>query len=108
MQFAESSVPTERLLIALRPVEKANLSPAERERAERERLILEDRLRRQAPIGFGLPPSFVARSVPIDLTSYFRAGHAVATMGFGLLGCLLAPLALMAAKSKDANSGVSK
>jgi hypothetical protein len=36
--------------------------------------------------------------VPTDLTAYFRAGNAVATMAFGLLGCLLGPLALKAAK----------
>jgi hypothetical protein len=40
----------------------------------------------------------------IDLRVYVRAGNAVATMAFGLLGCLLAPLAIRAANPKAAKA----
>jgi hypothetical protein len=115
LQFAESSVPTSRWLLAIRLGEPANafvqpLLPmpsapqnftsgadaVARARAMREQVLQIEvqRLRAQQ----GLANS----SASTDVTAYLRAGNAVATMVFGLLGCLLAPLALKAATPKTA------
>jgi len=121
LHFAAESVPTSNVLLAWRVGEKANVpawppntyyatrattglqstkeplgsdASATVRALERnlERNLLQIRIRRDAM------QAAAARSTQFDLSAYLRAGNALATMSFGLLGCLLAPLALKAAK----------
>jgi len=95
LQFAESSVPTSRLLLAWRlgsdNVVLSTIAPFGSSSPNNYPLVRRD--------AAGRLRYFDRRytGAPADLTDYVRAGNAMATMGFGLLGCLLAPLALRAA-----------
>jgi hypothetical protein len=121
LQFAESSVPTSRLLLAWSAGDTINDPPpglirsnpyggdpfaaasnrygapagltsglagaSLNQRQAQAQILYNQRLLQRA-----------VRGAPVDMTPYLRAGNAIATMSFGLLGCLLAPLAVKAAK----------
>ena len=94
LQFAESRVPTARLLRVMRFGKETNApSPP----PVMPTVLTMDGRRVIVP---------AQRTLSVDLTPYYRAGNAVATMGFGLSGCLLAPLASMTAKPKTAANSV--
>jgi hypothetical protein len=99
LQFAESSVPTERLLLDWRFGEWAHISPqvGQDERASIRAKALELQIRQRALM--------VSNQPFPEIAAYLRTGHAVATMTFGLLGCLLAPLALKAVKPATPTTG---
>jgi hypothetical protein len=112
LQFAESSVPTSRLLLAVRfrgdmppepprltirgnPPPPGSMTPEAKVRMQMLQVQTEMLRLRNEQL------EVIARqNSSIDLITYLRAGHAVATMAFGLLGCLLGPLAFKAAKPK--------
>jgi hypothetical protein len=113
LHFAEASVPTTRLLLAWRLGDNANAPP--------QPPVLRTPTLPSVPMGMSLAErqaraqylaavraaeqTQAVRPKPIDLTPYLRAGHAVATMGFGLLGCLLGLLAIRAAKPNTGTTG---
>jgi hypothetical protein len=122
LHFAAESVPTASLLLAWRYEDLANAPPppglivpgranaytgaagyglsdkvaieARARAMQFELRALQQAARLQAQV----VSSANRRSNLVDLSAYLRAGNALATMSFGLLGCLLAPLAFKAAK----------